>query len=111
MHRPAVDWGGRIVAEQFTDNVVCITIYVMQQCANCAYAYTVAEEIRRAFPQVMVRFVDMAEPGEEIPEIVFATPTYLLNGRLWSLGNPSPTQVFDTLRRLTAASEGVTREK
>lgn len=101
------------MAEQIaTDNWVAsehaggvnVTIYVMQDCANCTYAYTVAEEIQRMFPQVVVRFVDMAAPGEEIPDVVFATPTYLLNGRLWSLGNPSSTQVSDTLRRLMATA-------
>ena len=30
---------------------------------------------------------------EQIPEAVFATPTYLLNGRVWSLGNPSHAQI------------------
>ncbi|MFN3333366.1 MAG: hypothetical protein ACK47M_12725 [Caldilinea sp.] len=47
-----------------------------------------------------LRVVDLAVPGEVIPEIVFATPTYLLDGRVWSLGNPSPEQVRNTLNRL-----------
>lgn len=80
---------------------ITIAIYIAQHCRNCAYAYEVAAEIRRQFPQAQVRLIDMANSGEPIPEAVFATPTYLLNGRVWSLGNPSPAQVYETLTALS----------
>lgn len=79
---------------------IALDIYVAQHCSNCAYAYEVAAEIRRQFPHVQVRMVDMGNPTAVIPEVVFATPTYLLNGRVWSLGNPSPTKVQETLATL-----------
>ena len=47
--------------------------------------------------------IDMEHPLEAIPEAVFATPTYLLNGRLWSLGNPSPAKVQETLTLMSSA--------
>lgn len=47
-----------------------------------------------------MRLVDVHETEEAIPELVFATPTYLLNGRIWSLGNPSPEKVNETFRNL-----------
>jgi predicted thioredoxin/glutaredoxin len=78
-----------------------ITIYVAQHCATCDYSFQVAAEIRREFPHVQVRIVDLEQTTEAIPEAVFATPTYLLNGRVWSLGNPSPAQVEETLSRLS----------
>lgn len=78
-----------------------IMIYVAQHCGTCEYSYQVAEEIRREFPQVQVHIVDLEQTTEVIPEVVFATPTYLLNGRVWSLGNPSPEQVEETLSHLT----------
>lgn len=80
---------------------IAIDIYVAQHCRICAYAYEVAAGIRDQFPQVQVRMIDMANPPEPIPEAVFATPTYLLNGRVWSLGNPSPTQVYETLTAMS----------
>lgn len=80
-----------------TQGPMTIVIYVAQHCSICAYAYEVAAEIRRQFPHVQVRMVDMENPTEAIPEMVFATPTYLLNGRVWSLGNPSPAKVQETL--------------
>ncbi len=38
------------------------------------------------FPQVAIELIDIAAgPG---PETIFAVPTYVLNGRVVSLGNP-----------------------
>lgn len=76
---------------------ITIDIYVAQHCGTCAYAYEVAAEIRCQFPHVQVRIVDVETTTEVIPEAVFATPTYLLNGRVWSLGNPSSAKVQETL--------------
>ena len=81
---------------------IAIDIYIAQHCSTCAYAYEVAAEIRRQFPHVQVRMIDMANPLEVIPEAVFATPTYLLNGRVWSLGNPSSAKVQETLTLMSA---------
>lgn len=74
-----------------------LTVYITTHCANCAYATEVAVSIRRAYPQTIVRVVDLANPQEPVPDSVFATPTYVLNGRIWSLGNPSPQQIHTAL--------------
>lgn len=79
---------------------VAVHIYVADHCSVCEYAYEVAEAIRDNFPQVDVQIVNLSKTTEAVPETVFATPTYLLNGRLWSLGNPSPQ---DVRSRLTMA--------
>ena len=76
---------------------VSVRIYVAPHCANCEYSYKVAGVIQRDFPEVNLRIINMSEPEEEVPEVVFATPTYLLNGKVWSLGNPSMEQVQETL--------------
>lgn len=81
---------------------VRVDIYVAEHCAVCEYAFEVAERIEVDFPDVNLHVVDIAQSTEPIPEAVFATPTYLLNGKLWSLGNPSPEDVQE---RLSAAVE------
>ena len=83
---------------------VRVQIYVADHCQNCQHAYVVAEMIRQEFPQVELEIVNLSQTREGIPEAVFATPTYLLNGRLWSLGNPS---VADVQERLAQAVEAV----
>jgi len=92
---------------------VQVEIYVAEHCVICEYAYEVADSIRTDFPDVDLRIIDLSQTSEAIPDAVFATPTYLLNGRLWSLGNPSPQDVQE---RLSAAlndaaltSRGTTR--
>lgn len=86
------------VADQSSN--IAVTIYVTEHCPICAYTDEVAEIIRQDFPEVTLRIIDLATTTEQIPEIVFATPTYLLNGRVWSLGNSSPQQVTATLHQL-----------
>lgn len=81
---------------------VQMAIYVAPHCSNCQYAYIVADQIRTEYPQVELRIVDLSVGDEEIPENVFATPTYLLDGRVWSLGNPSNQQVRETLGNLVS---------
>jgi hypothetical protein len=76
-----------------------LTIYVAGSCANCRYAYELAQLIRTRYPHVRVRMVDLENAAEAIPEQVFATPTYLLNGQVWSLGNPSPEKLDSTFAR------------
>lgn len=70
-----------------------LTIYVIRTCEICRYAREIADDIRRRYPHVQVRVVDLATTTEAVPDAVFATPTYLLNGRVWSLGNPSPAMI------------------
>ena len=77
-----------------------IDIYVLEECTNCAHAQRVADRIRQAYPHVTVRLVDLAVAEEPIPDAVFAAPTYLLDGRVWSLGNPSPQEISAALSLL-----------
>lgn len=74
-----------------------VEIYVAENCMPCAYAHEVAASIRADFPAVRLSVINLSKTSEAIPEAVFATPTYLLNGCLWSLGNPSPADVQERL--------------
>lgn len=77
-----------------------LVIYVAQHCPVCRYAFEVADDIRERFPDVDLRVVDLETTTEKVPEHVFATPTYILDGRVWSLGNPSPAQVVETFGKV-----------
>lgn len=84
-----------------TDPAATLSIYVSPHCPVCAYAYEVAATIRREFPRVNVVLVDIHQHPAELPDSVFATPTYLLNGQRWSLGNPSPELIQETFQKFT----------
>jgi hypothetical protein len=70
-----------------------LSVYVLSECAICRFAVETAAEIRRAYPHVRVEVIDLATTRDPVPDVVFATPTYLLDGRVWSLGNPSAEQI------------------
>jgi hypothetical protein len=69
-------------------NRLVIEIYVSGHCFISDYTQQVVELIHKEFPQVAVNVIDINQ-ATNVPDTVFATPTYLLNGQVWSLGNPS----------------------
>ena len=92
--------GNSMCSTETEHSPIRVEIYVAEHCNLCAYAYEVAQRIRADFPAVQLSIINLSQTNKAIPESVFATPTYLLNGRLWSLGNPSPE---DVQRRLSLA--------
>jgi len=56
-----------------------------------------ADEAAARFPNVVVRVVDLELDRSPPPDPVVAMPTYLLNGRVISLGNPYPEELFARL--------------
>ncbi|MBI3959795.1 MAG: hypothetical protein HY328_13375 [Chloroflexi bacterium] len=86
-----------VAAGEPEHRAIRVEIYVAEHCMLCEYAYEVADSIRADFPAVDLRIINLSRTTEAIPDVVFATPTYLLNGRLWSLGNPSAEDVQERL--------------
>ena len=73
-------------------------MYVSGECLNCGEAVRLAEEAAERYPSVVVRVIDLDElDGSAPPDPVVAVPTYLLNGRVVSLGNPYPEELFARL--------------
>jgi alkyl hydroperoxide reductase subunit AhpF len=79
-----------------------LEIYIEKGCFNCDQAVRIAGLVRDELPAVSVRVIDLAEPGVNRPQGVFAVPTYILNGKRLSLGNPDER---DLLRSIQAAME------
>ena len=74
-----------------------LEIYVREGCWSCAEAERIIADVQQEFPavQMELRDIDQCEP----PEIVFATPTYLLNGRVLFLGNPTRAELSRKLNK------------
>ena len=77
-----------------------LRVFVERGCHGSARARRLAEELRASFPALQVEVVDLAAPASPVPADVFATPTYVLDGKLLSLGNPRPAVL---VRRIAAA--------
>ena len=80
----------------------CLEVYVGQHCPNCGEALRLAEEAAACFPGVVVRVIDLDQAATPPPEAVVAVPTYLLDGRVVSLGNPCPEELFARLHEADA---------
>lgn len=65
-----------------------LTVCVATHCAGCAEARRLAELVRARYTGLEVEIVDLDARPASRPPNVFAVPSYLLDGRLVSLGNP-----------------------
>ncbi len=74
-----------------------LDIYVTDECANCEEALLLAERAR-TIAGLKVAVIHLDQPGQRIPPRVVAVPTYVLNGRVVSLGNPEREEFLAMLR-------------
>lgn len=79
-----------------------LEIYIADHCENCQEALRLAEMARNV-QGVEVRVVNLDTAIEAIPPRIIATPMYLLDGRIVSMGNPYPD---DLMRMLGQPGEG-----
>lgn len=75
-----------------------LEIYIDQHCINCEEALTIAEQAQ-TIEGIEVVVVDLDQPGQRIPSRVIAVPTYLLDGKIVSLGNPARDAFLARLRQ------------
>ncbi len=61
----------------------------------------IALEMGEMFPLLQVDLIDL-DAGHPIPDGVVATPTYLLDGKVISLGNPRREDLIETVMELQA---------
>ena len=74
-----------------------LAIYVLADCLGCETARRLAAVAEEATLDIDVQVIDLGAPGAVRPPAVFAVPTYLLDGRVISLGNPDPAWLLALL--------------
>ena len=79
---------------------VNLDIYVESDCSNCDIAHDIAQLVQREVPKVEVSVIDLSDSSVRRPDSVFAVPTYLVNGKTRSLGNPDGQELVDELKAL-----------
>lgn len=68
-----------------------LEIYIAPDCFGCETARNLARAVQSlARADLEVRLLDLSNPAVIRPASVFAVPTYVLDGRVISLGNPEP---------------------
>jgi hypothetical protein len=74
-----------------------LDIYVTNHCTNCGEALLMAERAR-TIAGLRVAVINLDQPAQHIPPHVVAVPTYVLDGKVVSLGNPEREQFLAMLR-------------
>ena len=91
-------------------NPVHLQIYVSDGCVNCGPARQLAAQMRAYFPNILIELCNLSDPSTVRPGVVFAVPTYLLNGRVVSLGNPDSKELEVKIRVALAARSTSTQQ-
>ncbi len=81
--------------------MITLQIFVDEMCWSCAESYRIVQALQPSFPTVRFEFSDLRR--EPHPDNVFAAPTFLLNGRVISLGNPTPRRLRQMLEEAIAS--------
>lgn len=77
-----------------------LSVYVTSECFSCREAVDLASAIAKRFPSLHTEVIRLDEPGAVKPEYVFAVPTYVLDHRIVSLGNPRREEMYERIARV-----------
>ena len=71
-----------------------LKIFVADDCYGCVEARSIASRIEQDYPElIIVEVIDVTDNHVVVPDTIFATPTYMLNEHVVSLGNPKPDEI------------------
>jgi len=84
--------------------MIKLQVYTLADCWTCEETERIVTDVVSRFPNVEVAVLDMM--SAEKPDDVFAVPTYLINGRIVSLGNPTREEL---MQKLMSVQNGVVR--
>lgn len=70
-----------------------LKIFVAEHCSTCGETFAIATRIEQDYPDVTVEIIDIGDTQAIVPDAVFAIPTFMLNNRIVSLGNPHPDEI------------------
>ncbi len=81
------------------EHAVELQVFIEAGCQMCERAMGLAREIDSEYPQLAVRVVDIHE-SPSVSNDVFAVPTFVLDGRVVSLGNPQRSDLRQKIESL-----------
>ena len=81
------------------NNVVKLQVFVKTGCDICSRASRLAQQADEEFPNLVVDIIDMNEAQLDRDD-VFAVPTFVLEGRVLSLGNPPESELHNEVAAL-----------
>jgi hypothetical protein len=70
-----------------------LKVFVAEHCPGCSDALSMTTRIKQDYPAITVEIIDMGDEQAIVPDAVFATPTFMLNDHVISLGLPYPDEI------------------
>ncbi len=76
-----------------------LKVFVTQSCPGCDEALKIVTHLKQNYPKaITVELIDITDEPAKVPDAVFATPTFMLNDKIVSLGNPEPGDVAEWVK-------------
>jgi hypothetical protein len=76
--------------------MVTLKVFVEEDCWSCSESRRIVEELAPQFPEVAIELINLS--AQNRPHDIFAVPTYKLNGKIISLGNPYPQELRNRIQ-------------
>lgn len=83
---------------------VVLEVYIDEACLACRRAMELSAEVGAAHPEVSVSLYRGGEGGGAHRHLVAAVPTYVLDGRVVSLGNPRRADLEAAIARAASGA-------
>ncbi|MEM7331920.1 MAG: thioredoxin family protein [Chloroflexota bacterium] len=84
--------------------MIKLDVYITHDCWSCEESERIVQDVSAKIPEVDVEFFDMEKTVNK-PDNVFAVPTYLLNGKVISLGNPTREELYQKIAALQGSTK------
>jgi hypothetical protein len=84
-------------SDMVDDEMLQIRVYVDDSCLGCKRAEELIDELLVSYPNLNVLAIDVTRE-DNIPDSLFALPTWYVNAQVWMLGNPSWAELQDLVR-------------
>lgn len=76
-----------------------LTVYIADDCWSCNETQRILDDVMPHFPDLLLKLVNTSQ--QPLPDHIFAVPTYLLNGKIISLGNPTRDALYKRLANIS----------
>jgi hypothetical protein len=79
-----------------------LTVYTATHCPVYNRTWNLIAQFNQHHPQIPMQVINLDDPDIECPSLVIGTPTYMWNGKIIFLGNPSETDLIFQLSKIQA---------
>ncbi len=84
-----------------------LKVFIRHNCPNCVETLKIVANLKHKYADLMsVELINITDAQAAVPDVVFATPTFMFNNRVVSLGNPGPDKVAEWVQEASIFQSG-----